>query len=475
MHYTVSAVAVFDGLDVGGASTSSGECEEDEGMRVGSILCVVVLVTPGLLRAGPPEKRTRRTPVVEVFEQCRDAVVNISTTRIQSVRHQSLFDEMFGPFGSPRSTTRSVTSVGSGFVIHERGYIVTNAHVVARASDVQVTFANEATYTAEIVSVDQEHDLAIIRIDADRPLRALEIGHSDDIMIGETVIAIGNPLGLQHTVTSGIVSALDRELNFGARADYSGLIQTDAAINPGNSGGPLLNINGELIGITTAIRGDAQNVGFAIAVDRLWEILPLMLDIERRKRARLGLRVSGAPARVVAVAADSPADQAGLRVGDLITAYNGAAVRNGIDYHVDLLAQDPGDPIDLTYRRRGGDPRRTRVVIKSVPPPDGDALARRLLGIQVSEFPPGVRTRYELPDDLGLLVSGVQRRGPADNADIIVDDLIQSIDRVPVRTIDEIGLVLESVEPGRQVYVEGIRLGANPPFRWHVLLRTADP
>ncbi len=409
----------------------------------------------------------RRTPIVEVFERSRDAVVNISTTRIQETR--SPFEDIFGRM--PRSR-RAVHSVGSGFVVHESGYIVTNSHVIARASDIGVSFADGKTFPAQPVGIDNQHDLAILKVDTGRPLKALPLGQSDDILIGETVVAIGNPLGLQHTVTSGIVSALDRQLEFGSDTEYDGLIQTDAAINPGNSGGPLLNINGELIGINTAIRGDAQNVGFAIPVGRLWELLPAILDIERRERVRFGLHVSRAPAQVVYVEPGSPAARAGIRSGDELVAFNGRPIRDGFDYYAELLRQRPGSDVLLNYRRgRLDTARQVTVPLETIPAPDGNALAKRLLGVEVEPFPEDIRRRYQLPRDIGLLVRRVNRRSAADRAEIIANDLIRSVDRYPVSSIDQLGLILERVKPGEQVYVEGLRLNADPPFRWRVMLR----
>ena len=162
----------------------------------------------------------------------------------------------------------------------------------------KVIFADGRELEAEIVAVDTEHDLTVLSVKTHEPIQAIKLGRSDDLMIGETVIAVGNPLGFQNTVTVGVVSALDRTLRFSDRVSYQGLIQTDASINPGNSGGPLLNINGELIGINTAIRGDAQNIGFAIPVDQLRALLPEILDIERLKRARIGMRLLDTPARL---------------------------------------------------------------------------------------------------------------------------------------------------------------------------------
>ncbi|RMF78297.1 MAG: hypothetical protein D6744_10270, partial [Planctomycetota bacterium] len=282
-------------------------------------LVLLLGAAPGAF-ADAQDRARRRTPIVEVFEANRDAVVNISTDKVQVVRtlgYESLWDEVFG---RPREIPikRHIQSVGSGFVIHEDGVIVTNAHVVARTDEIHISFADGTTAPAEPVSIDIEHDLAVLHAQVDRPLPYLRLARSDDLMVGETVVAIGNPLGLQHTVTSGIVSALHRDLQFSESVIYRDLIQTDAAINPGNSGGPLLNINGELIGINTAIRGDAQNVGFAIPVDRLWDLLPTMLNVERYERVEFGLRVEGPAARVAAVREKSPAAEAGVKPGDRV-------------------------------------------------------------------------------------------------------------------------------------------------------------
>jgi len=232
-------------------------------------LLVVLAAAP--LAGQPDERSLRRTPVVVVFEAARDAVVNISSTEVVEVRDR--FDQLFGRRrAQPRRLKR--TSIGSGFVVHPEGYIVTNAHVVRRAADIQIITADDRTIQAQVVAEDAEHDLAILKIPAPSPLPYLKLGRSNDIMVGETVIAIGNPFGFQNTVTAGIISALDRDLHFGRETVYRGLIQTDTPINPGNSGGPLFNAAGQVVGIVVsklnALRiakatGDVpQNINFAI-------------------------------------------------------------------------------------------------------------------------------------------------------------------------------------------------------------------
>lgn len=448
-------------------------------MRTDRKVAVCALLAAGLLSCAADAQTSdelrarRRSPVVEVFERCRDAVVNISTTRVQRARFlgsTSLWDEIFGT-SAPRTIERRVQSVGSGVIVHESGYILTNAHVVAQTSDITVIFADQRELPARIVAVKPEFDLAFLKVDVPGPLHAVRIGRSDDLMVGETVVAIGNPLGYQHTVTAGIVSALERELQFSEDVIYRGLIQTDAAINPGNSGGPLLNINAELIGITTAIRGDAQNVGFAIPVDRIWELLPSMLDIERRRRVRFGLHVGGRDATVESVEPASPAERAGLRPGDRLVQFDGENLRDTIDYYVHLLSRAPGQSVTLRYLR-GGRVQETQVPLEPVPPPDGNALARRLLGIVPAEFSAQTRRRYGLSDEIGFVVEQVLPGGPADRARIIPGDVVLRVEGVNVPTLQDLGLVLENVRPGDPLVLEGLRTRSEPPFLWTVAIRT---
>ena len=260
---------------------------------------VALSLMPRLAVAAEPVN-LRRTPVVEVFETNRDAVVNINTT--QTVRQRfGMFpdrfmdDPLFRRFFRGRTFERDVKrrSLGSGFIVHAAGYIVTNAHVVDRADEVDVILADGSELEAEVLASDAEQDLAIIKIAPaeGRELPTVELGTSSDLLVGEPVVAIGNPLGYQHTVTSGIISALDRTLPLTEQWQIAGLIQADAPINPGNSGGPLLNAYGQVIGITTAIRGDAQNIGFAIPVATLRRMIPELLSPLAINRVDLGGQV----------------------------------------------------------------------------------------------------------------------------------------------------------------------------------------
>ncbi|MGE3180344.1 MAG: trypsin-like peptidase domain-containing protein [Phycisphaerae bacterium] len=442
------------------------------------LICTLLTLNLGQSAVAGPDSNEeayarRHTPVVQVVEKCRDAVVNISTTRI--VRSQQLgprtIEDLF--LNRPRTRNQRIESIGSGFIIHETGYIVTNAHVVAQAADMRVVFADQREFEARPIAIDRQHDLAVIKIDAPQSLPAIRLGSSDDLMIGEPAIAIGNPLGLHHTVTSGIVSAVNRDLEISGELELTELIQTDAPINPGNSGGPLLNINAELIGINSAIRGDAQSIGFAIPVNRLWEMLPKMLDIERSQRVFFGATVLGRSARVQEVRAESPAARAGLRIGDTLTALNGQTLRDSIDYYVKLLALSPGANVQVQLQRDGKS-LTLNIPLEIAPPPEGDVLARKIMGLNLIQVPERLLQQHGVPSFAKLMVESVERRSPAERVGIREGDFLVAVDQIPVTTLEKLGLVLERVSSGQTVSLEGLRWRADPPFQWTTRIRARE-
>jgi len=254
---------------------------------------LLVIGFSGLVSASEGPAYDRRTPVVKVYEQAHEAVVNIAGERLVS---SSLWPGFEWPdifdFGGPRYQ-KQVAVLGSGMVVHEDGYVITNAHVIKGSEKIKVVFNDGSEFEAKVVSGDESKDLAVLKIQVNKKLPFIHLGRSNDLMIGETVVAIGNPYGYANTVTSGVVSAVGRDIQVAEGFWLRGLIQTDAPINPGNSGGPLLNINGELIGINTAVRAEAENIGFAIPVDTLVDNLSHMLMPEKLRRVRLGLVVGG--------------------------------------------------------------------------------------------------------------------------------------------------------------------------------------
>ena len=292
----------------------------------------------------------RRTAIVEAVERVRDAVVNIQGRKL--VRAESAESGSGEPF-------RQVNGMGTGVIIDARGYILTNFHVVENVESIQVTLADRRNFIARLVSNDAVTDLAVIKIDAGDPLAVMPCGVSSDLMPGEPVIALGNAFGYEHTVTRGIISALHREVQVSATQKYHDLIQTDASINPGNSGGPLLNIDGEMIGINVAVRVGAQGIGFAIPVDEVLEIAARLVSVEQVDRVVHGVLGETRYAEneryftVVGVRAGSAAANSGLQPGDVITAVDQVPVKRAIDFERALLGRPTGQPLSVSVRRDG--------------------------------------------------------------------------------------------------------------------------
>jgi len=306
----------------------------------------------------------RRTAAVEAVQSAGPAVVNVTTERI--LRQGSpfrgpfadpFFDRFFQDFFEPHAQG-SVENLGSGVLIDAAGHVLTNEHVVARATRIQVSFADGREFDATLLGADPNTDVAVLSIDTQEKLPWIKPGTSSDLMVGEPVIAIGNPFGLSHTVTTGVISALERSIRAEDRV-YHGFIQTDASINPGNSGGPLLNAEGKLIGINTAVYNGAQGIGFAIPIDEALEIAARLMSTERLEQTSHGIvgKTVCEPNRrqfVVSTARDSsPAGRAGLKSGDVITAIGGHKVERSLDIELALLGQPVGSELEVEVHRNG--------------------------------------------------------------------------------------------------------------------------
>ena len=425
-----------------------------------------------LLFAAPPltpAQQQRGTPIVEVVRNQADAVVAIAATHIVT-ESQSMFDV----FDLPRAVERS--SIGSGSVLHEAGYILTNAHVVARASELSVVLRGGRELPAHVVAALPGDDLAIIKADVPRgvELQPVTLGDSDDLLVGETVVAIGAPVGLQNTVTAGIVSALERDISPARGVSFKGLIQTDAAINPGNSGGPLFNVVGAQIGVTTAIRGDAQNVGFAIPAGKVRALLPKLLSVESRGRARLGLvltreRPDGGVI-IERVDAGSPAHKAGLEAGMVVVEVGGAETPGLADALVELLEQPTGRPFVVRAVLPEGTIDTFNVTIVEPPAPDGRALARTHFGVDVADLDIASATRLGLRAGAGVVIKDVERGSHAARVGIAPGDLITRVGSYGVRRVADLG-VLENVTAGTEVAIRVVRIGRGRVLQTEVLLR----
>ncbi|MBN2212001.1 MAG: trypsin-like peptidase domain-containing protein [Sedimentisphaerales bacterium] len=414
----------------------------------------------------------RRTPIVEAFEKNKDTVVSILGKRDISTR-----DEMYNwiledfPFFQQRNLR---PSLGSGFIIHPRGYIVTNAHVIKNATDITVILADAKEYKGKVVAMDEGIDLALVKIDAPGSLPTVTLGDSDDLLIGETVLAIGNPFGYSQTLTDGIISAIHRKVLLDERQGPLDLIQISAPINPGNSGGPLLNINGEVIGINNAIRKAAEGIGFSIPINRLRESAGRMVNVERLYRLNFGADVIDAwtePANasdqkpddssssrqsrgalVRYVRSESPAAEAGFQVGDVVTAIDTTAVLSALEFQLELLEHNPGERITFTVLRDGkpATPISLEVTLAQRERPDAKTLSQQRLGLEVQAITTELKRQYgNLPGDIGsVVVMSVEKYSPAYNAGIKPGDVIVAVNAEAIRNMDDLGLALEPVGAG---------------------------
>jgi Do/DeqQ family serine protease len=307
--------------------------------------------------------------IADMVEKASPAVVNIETNTVVSNSdvffNNDFFRDFFGNNGiTPRQNVQ--TGVGTGFLISDDGYILTNQHVIDKASSVTVRMANNDTdYSARVVGQDYELDLAVLKIDGNTKFTTLTLGDSDRIRAGEWVIAIGNPYGLDHTVTVGVVSAKGRPINIEKRV-YRNLIQTDAAINPGNSGGPLLNTNGEVIGINTAVNSEAQGIGFAISVNTAKEIINELIQTGKVTRPYMGVwlqpmdenfaarnNLQNTGVIVANVIAGGPAEKAGLKINDVIISLNDTNIKNYDQLQDFLKTRQVGEKVMVKVIRAG--------------------------------------------------------------------------------------------------------------------------
>jgi serine protease Do len=439
-----------------------------------SITIVLLMLVPATVL--PSTRSERRSPVVEAVEQVGPAVVNISTAQVIeqeetpfSLFRDPMFDRFFHDFSEPQRHRYTRTSLGSGVIIRPEGYILTNLHVVVRGARVTVVVADERELEARLVGSDADSDLAVLKVEAKDPLPAANLGSSSDLMIGESVIAIGNPFGLSHTVTTGVVSATGRSLR-GDRQTYYDLIQTDASINPGNSGGPLLNIAGELIGINTAIYQGAEGIGFAIPIDRAkrivadlisyGEVQPAWIGILAQDIARAATKHQGISRSqgvlVRGIEAGSPADEAGVAPGDVVVTIGGHRVENTDEWETRLRDHAAGSLIDIELLREGH-AVKVQLKTRTFPMERADNLAWQNLGFRVRAR----RSHVE--------VEAVRRGSPADEIGIRAGDEIVGIGGETVDSVERFRRkliahrnaqrLLVSVQRGDHVYQITMPLG----------------
>jgi serine protease Do len=397
------------------------------------------------------------------------AVVNVSTLQREEGEPGTLF-------GKPRTRGQ-----GTGFIIHRSGYVVTNHHVIDGADEIKVRLADDREFAAELVGSDERTDIALLRIAVPGELPVVPLGDSDRIEIGEWVVAIGNPFGLDHTVTAGIVSGKGRRdvRPGGSPTGFYDFIQTDASINVGNSGGPLLNTRGEVVGMNTAMNANAQGIAFAIPINMVKAIVPLLRERGRAPRSWLGLlsqpvtaslqRAFGLPdmhgALVAEVLAGSPAEASGLQPGDVVLEFDGRPIRRADDLQWLVATSRPGRHVGLAVRRKDTVLRleTTMRVDPDDPVPSPVESAPRghvsPLGIAVSEITPSMARELGLPDARGVVVVQVEPGSPASEVGLERGDLLVRIGERPIEQLDDYGRAVRGLPAGAMIRLLARRSG----------------
>ncbi len=417
--------------------------------------------------------------ISELADMARPGVVNIRTVKTVKRRERVLrpfpspfgeddpFKDFFAPFfGEEMPREFKQQSLGSGFIIDREGYIVTNNHVIDKADQIKVRLSNKKEFDAEVIGRDPKTDLALIKIAPSSNLKPLKMGNSDKLKVGTWVVAIGSPFGLEQTVTAGIVSAKGRVIGSGPYDDF---IQTDASINPGNSGGPLFNMEGDVVGINTAIVASGQGIGFAIPINLAAGIIEQLKESGKVTRAWLGVGIQDLTPElaeyydldrnkgvlVTKVYEDNPAAEAGIRPNDLIISVNGREVSSSRELSR-IIAESPIDRNTEIRLIRSGKEKKVSVKLKKR---DDDEMlnkepgeGRSQLGINLREMNPEIARRLGFDEnEKGVLVTAIKSGSKASQAGIKQGDLIKEINHHTIRTIDDFKEKFDQIREGRPI------------------------
>lgn len=421
-------------------------------LALAAIAALTTLPSPARAEDDAPGRHRRRTPVVEAVEKASPSVVSIGTTRL--VRVPRFWEWDFVVQERPGA-------LGSGVIVHPEGYVVTNAHVINQAAQISVKLTGlgeETEIPASLVAVDLEHDLALLQMEKEGPYPAAAFGSSDDLMVGETAIAMGNPFGLGRTVTVGVISALDRDIKVRDQV-FDGLIQTDAAVNQGNSGGALLNIDGEWIGVNSAIyslSGGSDGISFAIPIRTVRTFLAEALRPRRIVGRWIGVEFAEHEDGHVVVATVypvGPAADAGLEPGSVVLDEEGRPQRDIVALTYAVL--DAASRGAYTLRFDDGESPRSVEITFAAPPTR--ELAWRRLGVECTEVTPEITEKTGYREGSGVLVTSVREDGPAARLGLRESDLLVGLGDHRLRTQDDLLVLLERMDAGDPVDVHLVR------------------
>jgi serine protease Do len=448
-------------------------------MRMANAFFISILLFMFFLQMAPA---VSAKPAPESFsglvKEASPSVVYVSTKTTIKQKQLSPFSQndplrdFFERFYGDRMPSRNIpqTGLGTGFIIDKDGYILTNNHVVEMADEIKVTLEDETVFDAKVVGRDPETDIALIKIDNAKNLKPLKLGDSDILEVGDWVVAIGNPYGLGHTVTAGIVSAKYRD-NMGI-GTFENFIQTDASINPGNSGGPLMNIDGEVIGINSAIfsqTGGSVGIGFAIPINMAKDLLP-MLKTGKIVRGWLGVGVQAITpdlkekfslenedgALISQVYPDGPSGKAGLKAGDVIVSFQGKEIKDSKKLPYIVSATPVGTDAEVGVIRKG-EKKSFKVKLGKRPPSEEAAGMQQEestsmdLGMTVEALTPDKASRYGIQDTEGLLIVEVAFNSPAAEAGLRQGDIILEVDRARMKTENDFEARLKKYKPGDKI------------------------
>ncbi len=437
--------------------------------------CLLLLVGTSLLGflCAPVFAAPIESKGLQILDEIQEAISHLAEEVTPTVVGVSAIRQLSQPGKLPRQGRFKVPGSGSGVVIHEDGYIVTNHHVISNSVEAEVLFSDQSTLIAKIVARDPDTDLALLKVETDRKLPSATFGDSGTVKVGQWVLAVGNPFGLDRTVTLGVVSGIGREnMNL---SRYENFIQTDASINPGNSGGPLFNLRGEVVGINTAIINFAQGIGFAIPSNMASRIIEQLKTGGKVVRGWLGVGIQpltpqlaerfgvpdGKGVLINEVFVGNPADQAGIQAGDIITQIGTERLESPNQLSRVVASFSPGETV-MTHVIRDGTllqlhvslgVKKEKPVVVASPP----TAAEVDLGIDVSPITEELAKQFALEQTTGILVVRVVQRSLAYAEGLRKGDVIQEVNRTEVPTMRDFRKVLEVVQPGETILLRILR------------------